>query len=99
MARKSLVAGGVALLAAVSAPGDAQSAEFGASPWLKGYTDVFGGVIPSVPGFYLRTDVYDYSGSADTTILNGRVDLGVGGVGRRRQSGGGARLRPCKPRD
>lgn len=77
MARKSLVAGGLALLAAVSAPGAAQSAEFGASPWLKGYTDVFGGVIPSVPGFYLRTDVYDYSGSADTTILNGRVDLGV----------------------
>ncbi|ODS01328.1 hypothetical protein AUC68_00185 [Methyloceanibacter methanicus] len=77
MAKRSLVAGGLALMAAMSVPGAAQSAEFGASPWLKGYTDIFGGVIPSVPGFYFRADAYTYSGSAGATIFNGLVNLGV----------------------
>ena len=55
----------------------AHAAEFGMGPWVKGYTDIFGGVIPSQPGFYFRGDAYHYNGSADTTISDGRVALGV----------------------
>jgi hypothetical protein len=55
----------------------AVAAEFGTGPWVKGYTDIFGGVMPSAPGFYFRTDAYHYAGSADVTIFDGRVSLSV----------------------
>jgi hypothetical protein len=55
----------------------AHAAEFGMGPWVKGYTDIFGGVIPSQSGFYFRGDAYHYNGSVDTTIFDGRVALGV----------------------
>jgi hypothetical protein len=44
---------------------------------VKGYTDIFGGVLPSQPGFYFRTDAYHYNGDVDTTIFNGRIALDV----------------------
>ncbi|HUV65771.1 MAG TPA: hypothetical protein VMW24_17880, partial [Sedimentisphaerales bacterium] len=71
MRLRNVVAGGVAMsLAGLGAcPGHA--AEFGTGPWVKGYTDVFGGVIPTAPGVYLRTDAYHYSGDAGTTIFDG----------------------------
>jgi len=53
------------------------AAEFGTGPWLKGYTDIFSGFVPPVPGVYIRTDLYNYNGSADTTIFNGRIGLEV----------------------
>jgi hypothetical protein len=55
----------------------ATAAEFGTGPWVKGYTDIFGGVLPSQPGFYSRTDLYDYDGTAGTTIFDGRIAANV----------------------
>jgi hypothetical protein len=63
-------ASGIALIVAILGAGPVQAAEFGTGPWVKGYTDIFGGVIPSVPGVYVRTDAYHYSGDAGTTIFN-----------------------------
>src|ERR1700730_1330156 len=51
----------------------AHAAEYGTGPWAKGYTDIFGGVLPSQPGFYSRTDAYHYNGDADATIRNWHV--------------------------
>ena len=67
---------GVTLLT-VSGMSGARAAEYGTGPWVKGYTDIFGGVIPSQPGFYFRGDAYHYDGSADTTIFDGRIAVGV----------------------
>ena len=58
-------------------PQPAHAAEFGTGPWVKGYTDIFGGILPPVPGFYFRTDAYHYNGSADRIIFNGFAQLGV----------------------
>lgn len=69
--------GALALVAAMAAGGTATAAEFGASPWLKGYTDIFGGVVPTAPGLYFRADAYHYSGDVATTIFNGRIQAGV----------------------
>ncbi len=55
----------------------AHAAEFGTGPWLKGYTDILSGLVPPVPGIYVRTDFYNYNASADTTIFNGRIGLDV----------------------
>ena len=63
-------------LVAASASG-AHAAEYGTGPWLKGYSDIYAGVVPSQPGFYFRSDAYHYKGDVDTTIFNGRVQLGV----------------------
>jgi hypothetical protein len=54
-----------------------RAAEFGTGPWVRGYTDIFGGVIPSQPGWYSRTDAYHYNGSAGATIFDGRIAIGV----------------------
>ena len=58
-------------------PITARAAEYGTGPWVKGYTDVLGGVVPPVPGLYIRNDAYHYEGSADRLIFDGRVNLGV----------------------
>jgi len=55
----------------------ARAAEFGTGPWVKGYIDIFGGIIPPVPGFYFRTDAYHYNGSADRTVFDGFAQVGV----------------------
>jgi hypothetical protein len=54
-------------LGGVTAPSiqPALAAEFSTGPWVKGYTDIFGGIVPPVAGFYFRTDAYHYEGSAD----------------------------------
>src|SRR5581483_3049101 len=54
-----------------------RAAEYGTGPWVRGYTDIFGGVLPSQPGWYSRTDIYHYNGSANTTIFNGRIAIDV----------------------
>ena len=77
MQARDTILGGIALIAATTAASGAHSAEFGASPWLKGYTDYFGGVVPPIPGVYFRSDVYNYSGEVARTIFNGRIDFGV----------------------
>lgn len=65
----------VTLIALTFTP--AHAAEFGTGPWVKGYTDIFGGIVPPVPGFYFRTDAYHYAGSADSTVFDGFVQLGI----------------------
>jgi hypothetical protein len=44
--------------AAILPSGPSRAAEFGTGPWVKGYTDILGGIIPPVPGFYFRTNAY-----------------------------------------
>jgi hypothetical protein len=63
--------------AALGGPAPSHAAEFGTGPWLKGYTDVFAGLLPPVPGVYVRTDLYTYQGDAETVIFNGRVGFEV----------------------
>jgi hypothetical protein len=75
MSHRSAIA--LVVLAALFTSGSAGAAEYGTGPWVKGYTDIFGGVIPSQPGWYSRTDAYHYNGSANTTIFDGRIALGV----------------------
>jgi hypothetical protein len=53
------------------------AAEYGTGPWVKGYSDIFAGVLPPVPGIYVRNDAYHYQGNADRTVLDGLVELGV----------------------
>lgn len=77
MPRRSATAITAAIVLATLGACPGQAAEFGTGPWVKGYTDIFGGVIPSVPGVYFRTDAYHYEGSASTTIFDGRVGLSV----------------------
>ena len=67
----------MAVLLAVIRSGGGQAAEFGTGPWVKGYTDIFGGVVPSQPGFYFRTDAYHYEAEVDRTIFNGLAQVGV----------------------
>ncbi|MGB6347869.1 MAG: transporter [Methyloceanibacter sp.] len=57
--------------------GPAQAAEFGTGPWVKGYTDIFGGIVPPQPGLYVRNDAYHYEGDAGATVLNGKVQISV----------------------
>src|SRR3990170_7364884 len=74
---KATVLISAAALVGLIGTGSVKAAEFGTGPWVKGYTDIFGGVVPSVPGFYFRTDAYHYEGSADRTVLNGFAQIGV----------------------
>jgi hypothetical protein len=69
--------GSIAMLLMVMGACQTDAAEYGTGPWAKGYTDIFGGVVPSQPGFYSRTDAYHYNGDADATIFDGRVALNV----------------------
>jgi hypothetical protein len=69
------VALAAALLAAIGTSAHAE--EFGTGPWPKGYTDIFSGILPPVPGIYIRNDAYHYDGTVDATIFNGRVQVGV----------------------
>ena len=73
--RTSLFALAMAVAGIVAPP--TRAAEYGTGPWVKGYTDIFGGVVPSQPGFYFRTDAYHYEGDVGATVFNGRVALGV----------------------
>jgi len=54
-----------------------EAAEYGTGPWVKGYSDIFAGVLPPVPGIYVRNDAYHYEGDADAIIFNGLVEFGV----------------------
>ena len=65
-----------ALLAGVGA-GAADAAEYGTGPWVKGYTDIFGGIVPPQQGLYVRNDAYHYEGEVNATVFNGRIALGV----------------------
>jgi hypothetical protein len=68
-----LLAGALAALL----PQAARAAEFGTGPWVKGYTDILGGIVPPVPGFYFRADAFHYNGDAERTIFNGFVQIGL----------------------
>lgn len=66
-----------AVLIAMMGAGATQAAEYGTGPWVKGYTDVFGGILPPQPGLYVRNDAYHYEGEVNATVFNGRIALGV----------------------
>jgi hypothetical protein len=53
------------------------AAEFGSSPYPKGFRDIFAGIIPPVPGLYVLEDLYHYDGNVGATVLDGAVQLGV----------------------
>ena len=74
---KATALAGIVALLGLLASADVKAAEFGTGPWVKGYTDILGGVVPSQPGLYFRADAYHYSGDAGVTIFNGLVQLGV----------------------
>jgi len=48
----------------VFAPKAINAAEFGSSPYPKGFSDIFSGIVPTAPGLY-------------ATVFNGNVQLGV----------------------
>jgi hypothetical protein len=75
--RVLLMTGAILGSASAASLDPAHAAEFGTGPWVKGYTDILGGIIPPVPGFYFRTDAYHYNGSADRTIFDGFAQVGV----------------------
>src|SRR5262249_54852195 len=45
--------------------------------YLRGFRDIYAGVVPSVPGLYVLNDVYHYAGNANALMFNGAVQLGV----------------------
>ncbi len=69
--------GAIALCASAFPPQSTQAAEYGTGPWIKGYSDVFAGVLPSVPGVYVRNDAYHYEGDAQKLIFDGLIEAGV----------------------
>jgi hypothetical protein len=64
-------------VAAAFGGGAVQAAEYGTGPWVKGYTDIFGGIVPPQPGLYVRNDAYHYEGQASAVVLDGDVQLGI----------------------
>ncbi len=46
----------------VCAPQITNAAEFGSSPYPKGYRDIFAGMVPTAPGLYVHNDLYHYDG-------------------------------------
>jgi len=68
------------LVAAIFASGPtntASAAEFGSSPYPKGFSDIFSGIVPTEPGLYALNDLYHYDGNVGATVFNGAVQLGV----------------------
>jgi len=68
------------LVAAIFASGPtntASAAEFGSSPYTKGFSDIFSGIVPTEPGLYALNDLYHYDGNVGATVFNGAVQLGV----------------------
>ncbi len=72
-----LIACQLAAIVTLASGPAARAAEFGANPWIKGFTDIYAGILPPVPGLYFRTDAYHYQASAERTIFNGFVQAGV----------------------
>src|SRR5262245_27015819 len=70
-------AGAILISSMVFALAAANAAEFGSSPYPKGFRDIYAGVVPTVPGLYVLNDVYRYEGSANALVFNGAVQLGV----------------------
>ena len=75
--RRLRVALFASLVAMLWFAGGVRAAEFGTGPWLKGYSDILGGIVPPQPGLYVRADAYHYEGEVDATIFNGQIALGV----------------------
>ena len=69
--------GVISLCFALLSPQSTQAAEYGTGPWVKGYSDIFAGVLPSVPGVYVRNDAYHYEGDAQRLIFNGLIQASV----------------------
>lgn len=56
----------------ILAPLRCNSAEGGLHSYLPGFRNYLAGIVPSKPGFYLRSDVVYYSGTAPRVVLNGQ---------------------------
>jgi len=64
--------------AAFTAPASpAGAVETGLSIYLKGATAFMSGILPPDPAAYVTTNYYYYSGTADSDVRNGQVELGV----------------------
>src|SRR4026209_1845166 len=75
--RRHLGLGAISLWLALITLQSTQAAEYGTGPWIKGYSDIFAGVLPSVPGIYVRNDAYHYEGDASRLIFNGLIQANV----------------------
>ena len=69
-----LVAGGIAGVLVIP---HAEAAESGASIYPNGFRDIYAGIVPEVPGFYVADYLYHYEGSASALVFNGAVQAGV----------------------
>jgi hypothetical protein len=65
------------LACAIALPAAAHAAEGGQSSYLKGYRDVYAGIIPPYTGWYVRDDVIYYKGDVGQTVLSGRAQVGL----------------------
>jgi hypothetical protein len=74
---RNLGLGAIALCAGAFPLQSTEAAEYGTGPWVKGYSDMFAGVLPSVPGIYVRNDAYHYEGDAQKLIFDGLIQAGV----------------------
>jgi hypothetical protein len=70
------VALAIAIVTTLSAV-TAHAAEYGTGPWIKGYSDIFAGILPPQPGLYVRNDAYHYEGEVGATVFNGNIQLNV----------------------
>jgi len=75
--RRHLGLGAVSFCLALLPLQSIYAAEYGTGPWIKGYSDIFAGVLPSVPGIYVRNDAYHYEGDASRLIFNGLIQANV----------------------
>lgn len=76
-ARSSARLCALAVVLGLAAHNTAHAAEYGTGPWVKGYSDIFSGILPPQPGLYIRNDAYHYAGEVDATVFNGLVQIGV----------------------
>src|SRR4026209_1531995 len=75
--RRHLGLGAISLWLALITLQSTHAAEYGTGPWVKGYSDIFAGVLPSVPGIYVRNDAYHYDGDAQRLIFDGLIQANV----------------------
>jgi hypothetical protein len=61
----------------ICAPHIANAAEFGSSPYPKGYLDIFAGIVPTAPGLYVLNDLYGYDGKVGATVLMAPSNLAL----------------------
>jgi len=67
----------LAFLCLIGFAGQAFAAESGQDPYFKGYKDFLSGVVPDEVGLYVRSDFVYYGGNIQSTVIGGRVAVGL----------------------